>query len=468
MTTQPNPSQDPNFVEDPTKIYDVFGNVVGNKPPANRYGTGNEVEDYYTGQDTTPYTPTEETDVFEQQRQLQQSNIDALNAIYNRQVQEAQQEGEQSLARGSAILSRQGLRGTGMGGAQQEGRRAETTAKVAGIDERRALAITQIMSKADDRASKLIEAEKTRALGAEEDYINYKQGIQTESRDDFKNLASTGNMDWSMLDEDDQEMWKQQTGYSDFQADYVFNTYKPEAEQIKYEYVWKGNNLVGMGLDPTTGQMVETQTYSAEEMGIPREVSAGFITDKQTGDVFWYDKDNPSAGLQLMGQISPEREAGTGLTAEMKNYSFYANQETSAGRTPKSFGEWSGKVDSSGNTTLFDSIMQSAIDGGANSSDAALVAVQYAENNGITINADERAGLVNRASGMTPIQQEEISEPTSPIDGSIERLKNAGMSNLQTRAQLARDGFSQEEINNSSVGSIISKTGSFFSGLFGD
>ncbi len=88
--------------------------------------------------------------------------------------------------------------------------------------------------------------------------------------------------------------------------------------------------------------------------------------------------------------------------------------------------------------------------------------------NGITINADERAGLVNRASGMTPIQQEEISEPTSPIDGSIERLKNAGMSNLQTRAQLARDGFSQEEINNSSVGSIISKTGSFFSGLFGD
>ncbi|MEA2067129.1 MAG: hypothetical protein U9O65_08580, partial [Thermotogota bacterium] len=53
--------------------------------------------------------------------------------------------------------------------------------------------------------------------------------------------------------------------------------------------------------------------------------------------------------------------------------------------------------------TLFDNIMQSAINEGASSSEAALAAAQYAENNGISLTKDERAGLVSRASSMTPI-----------------------------------------------------------------
>jgi len=213
--------------------------------------------------------------------------------------------------------------------------------------------------------------------------------------------------------------------------------------------------------------------YLAEEAEIDTQiVTAGgrqLLVNKQTGET-----------IRDLGAAYKDTGVDNDLTSEMKNYQFYYSQEVMEGRTPKSFGEWSGKFDDKGDTTLFDTIMQDAINNGASPSDAALAAAQYATNNGISLTKEERAALSDRANNMTP-----TTEPGKDIRvGTGEVLTFGEISPETEYITKSPDDIKREKAKQSAIdkgltsyldpitGKIVSTTGgtigSFFGDLFGE
>lgn len=114
-----------------------------------------------------------------------------------------------------------------------------------------------------------------------------------------------------------------------------------------------------------------------------------------------------------------------------------------------------------GGLTLFDDILQSAIDIGASPSGAAQAAVLFAEQQGISLTEKERATLINKAKEMKPTTKAEPTpEPTITPKQKQEQFKQAGKSVKET---VLNAPTKAGEWVDQQFGEIKS----FFGGLFG-
>jgi len=158
---------------------------------------------------------------------------------------------------------------------------------------------------------------------------------------------------------------------------------------------------------------------------------------------------------------------GVDLTTDQKNYQFYSSQEIAAGRTPKSFGEWSGIIPS-GDETYYDENLLIYISGGASASQAAqLVIADQGEN----LTEKEKATIFSRAQEIERNYQ--TMKPTEVTTPPAEAKKVILSEAEKTAYQ--RAGYTPSDISNIEAGhapgifgSIAGWTDSFVNRLFGE
>jgi hypothetical protein len=112
-------------------------------------------------------------------------------------------------------------------------------------------------------------------------------------------------------------------------------------------------------------------------------------------------------------------------------------------------------------SSLFDDVMQAAIDAGASPSLAALKAVEYAESKGIQLSKGERDNLVLRAKNLKPTV---VPVDTTPAPVPV-TAKGAGQA-INSAVKPLYEAFRPENLGQGAK-DVASGVGSFFSGLFG-
>jgi len=128
--------------------------------------------------------------------------------------------------------------------------------------------------------------------------------------------------------------------------------------------------------------------------------------------------------------------------------------------------------------TNFIDVMQTAINAGATPEQAAREAAAVSESTGVQVDQKTLNNWTEQAKKLKKTEVSETTQEKTPIEKDIETsLKSYGndmMGRDMTRDYLRKKGYTQEEINSSSVGSVIEnvgtkvkEVGSFFSNLFG-
>ena len=275
-------------------------------------------EEYYTGLDITAPTAKEEG-IREDVRSQMQTQIDALNAYYADLIASEETKGAETLKKGlgmrGAIVARSGLEGSPMGEAMmmetEKTLKGYTAEQVRLLGEEKQLKLSAILNKIDERATEEIRLEKQETAANVEKYFNYLRNVRSEARTDVANLAKTGTSLDVLKTQPYYTQLKKETGWGDFLFDTLYNYNLTEARKINYNYSWKGDNLVAIGLDPATGKL-KTETYSAKDLGIPVGTDFDIIINDITGKVYWWDKNQPDSGLKEMGNVGQRKEpAGT-------------------------------------------------------------------------------------------------------------------------------------------------------------
>ena len=284
-------------ITDPKDLGDT-----GDTPPVIRYGdTESEADKYFSSLDVTAPTEAEQTTIRSDIRARMQNQIDAITQSYSRLIERAEETGVEAEAKSRAISARAGLLGSPRGEAIKTGVKEVTKGQVEAYEGERNIKIQGVLSAIDTAAEERIEAETLRAEGNMEKYLLYQEKAQTDARTNMAGLAESGvtlsRLKLASREGEDagsvyQELLKD-TGWSDLQFDAMYNLAIPEEEQINYNYTWKGDNLVAIGLDPATGKLV-TETYTTETLGIPAGTDIDFIMNENTGEMFWYDKNDPT------------------------------------------------------------------------------------------------------------------------------------------------------------------------------
>ena len=274
----------------------------GDKPPVIRYDeTESETEKFFSGLDVTAPTVKEQETIRSDIRSRMQNQIDAIEQAYGRLIGRAEEAGTEAEARQRAISSRAGLLGSLRGEAQKEKVKEITKGQVEAYEDERTIKVNVVLGNIEQAAIDKIEAETAKAEGNMEKYLLYQEKAQTDARTNMAGLAESGiSLDRLKLaakeDGETGDFYAQlleDTGWSDLQFDAMYNLAMPEDEQIKYDYTWKGDNLIAIGIDPATGKLTK-QSYTAEELGIPSGTDIDFITNENTGEMFWYDKNDPT------------------------------------------------------------------------------------------------------------------------------------------------------------------------------
>ena len=293
-------------------------------------GGSTEARDYYEGTDKE-YTEADAQAERDAQRARMQNQIDTITNNYSDYVANIKQKGEEDATRTSLISGASGLLGSPRATTQIDRTKQLTQDQVDALNAQRDLKIQAVKDKGDAIAELKIEAERTKATGNTEAYLTYLDKVQTDSRANWAALAQAGV--YSIEDiklasteggqsGDYYKQMLEDTGWNELMLDSMFNASLPKAEQVDYNYTWKGNNLVvtSVGSDGT----LSVDTYTADDLGIPTGTNVKFITDVPSGEMFWYDEDNPldengnlkttklegiSAGVEETGD--PTTDAGT-------------------------------------------------------------------------------------------------------------------------------------------------------------
>ena len=292
------------------------------QPRAPRYQSdGSPLRDLAMSGDTE-VSQEREGDIRTSVRDRFQGAIDSIMASFSGQLAAEEQRGRERAGETRAASSYFGTAGAPTGAAEKERTGQYNKQQMADIESRRDLAIQNVFLQIEDRADKLIAAEKEEALGAKQTQIAYLADERDNARQNVKDLAAQGVSleDIEQRFPNDVQNILTQTGWSPFELTMAWEANKPKAEQIDWNYSWRGDTMVATGQDPKTGELV-TKTFTAEELGIPAEekpINPSFMTDDVSGQTYWWDKDNPQtdeAGNLVMkplgkfGESIAEQEA---------------------------------------------------------------------------------------------------------------------------------------------------------------
>jgi len=246
-------------------------------------------QDYLTAQGPTDTrTPEQIRGAYTQQYQ---SFIDSINLAYSQQISQAQQQGEQRLGITTGAAAAAGRVGSTSFGAQRAGVQAETRGVTQAIEAQRQAAVQNIFTRIDERVEAKLEQQKKSAITKAETRIKMLEAQVDETIDDIRGLAQQG-VSIEQLNPQDKQDIMDLLGKSEFELEMLWNEYSPQA--AKYEWGWRGDSMVGIKYDPVTNEIIDTKTYSAEEMGIPVEKKGAELNFKTiAGQTYWYDENDP-------------------------------------------------------------------------------------------------------------------------------------------------------------------------------
>lgn len=269
-------------------------NIDFNKPLEIRYPT-TQTDEYGNILKERSQKTVDPMAIQEEERNRIQAQIDALENYWSQTIlPELQTEATDRLGQSRGLQAAGGLlespRGVAMTRQTQNLNTRVQRAERAKIDQQ----IAGLYAKADERAIDRADKEATLLRQDQDAYYQYLKENQAQTRDDLVTLFSAG-ISPDELKAQDPERYKmllEQSGTDEFMADALYNINAPRQQQIDYQYAWKGNNLVAYGQDPTTGELI-SNTYSADDLGLPTGINLETYVDKATNMVYWYDKDNP-------------------------------------------------------------------------------------------------------------------------------------------------------------------------------
>ena len=261
------------------------------------------IEELKGGKRTT-LSAAEEKDIFARETTLQQARIDAINKFFDTEVAGIRERGEELQGSVRAINVRAGLPGSDFATASRIGLEEKTQAVVDAKNAERELRISGIFAMIDQNARQRVELENERARLNQAEYLDRLGEFETKGRSRFAELAALG-IDFDALDDDDREKLLQMTGYGEEEARFRFAKIRQEATKAKVERFTSGGNIVELEIDPLTDKIIGRKTYSAADLGLPVNRDLGFITNDLTGELFYYDKDNPEGGVTKFGEVGP-------------------------------------------------------------------------------------------------------------------------------------------------------------------
>lgn len=254
-----------------TKATDSNGtNVVVGNPDLNpqfNYGGTNAAtpaalspldqatKDYYEGLTRT----TDPEAIRERVRKQMQGTLDATNSLYDelRKTQVNENTGQYNRVRGININS--GLGGSDFGAANTNNAEEKGNAALALIDKQRATALSVVLGNIDSRSEAAVKDEVDTAKKNSVDYINYLKGNQDKAQADIKAIAASG-VALEQLPKDKQDALIKQSGLDKFTFEQVYNNARTAATKIDYTYKTMGNQVIGYGKDPITGQIKTIET----------------------------------------------------------------------------------------------------------------------------------------------------------------------------------------------------------------
>lgn len=211
--------------------------------------------------------PPNPDDIREQVRKSLQAQVDATDKYYNDLVAREQQAGDVRSARVRGVNVRAGLIGSDFASANAENQAQANRGAVAAIENERAMKVSAIFDKIDERAQKQIETETALAKANAEQRVALLSQLRTEAKNDVQNIAKGGFSLDRFRESPAYSQLLEETGLSNFELDALYNANLPKkaAKDINYQKI--GNNKIAafwVGDDGT----IQKQEYDFE---IPAE-----------------------------------------------------------------------------------------------------------------------------------------------------------------------------------------------------
>ena len=174
-------------------------------------------------------------------------------------------EAEQRTGQTRAVGARSGLLGSTFGQAQAQETEAFSAQQRGRFEEQVNAQIQAVVTKAEDRASKEIEAQRVLQSQDYDRYIVERGRLQTEARNDLMLLGSQGGT-LDNLDPSSKDLLLQQSDMSEFAANAVMLGNNPQAN-AKYQVM--GDKIVGYYFDPASGEIktIESEAIDGLDPG---------------------------------------------------------------------------------------------------------------------------------------------------------------------------------------------------------
>lgn len=193
--------------------------------------------------DRTAPTPLEETGIREQETERVQSRIDVINEIFQGLISREEVAGKGRLGEARAISARAGVLGGEFGAQRKRGEEEFTKEQIESIRLQQSARINEVLSKAEDRASKKIEAERDLALKNREAFIEFQKDKISEAREDLKTIAKSG-LSLADLSDEEYKTLLEDTEMTPFMFDAVYNANLPANQKQEYSYINVGGGKI--------------------------------------------------------------------------------------------------------------------------------------------------------------------------------------------------------------------------------
>ena len=263
----------------------------------NRTDQEKTLQEQLNAENQASQTPVNEDEIRQKTTSQFQSEIDALNNIYNEQVKRANVAGLGRLGESGAIQARGGLLGSDFGSSQTQNVTNANEQVVGAIDAERNAAISNVQSKIRDSvAQQLSEKKLAKQQGAEallEYYRNERANKEAKAKEYISSLI----------------------------------TNKTPLDQSTADLISK-----------SFGVPIETVFANYKKVAADTEASALEASRAGQFNLNEGEKRYDATGELIAGSDKPIKpETQTGIVGE---YEYYKKQEETAGRTPKSFSEY--------------------------------------------------------------------------------------------------------------------------------
>lgn len=334
---------------------------------------------------------------------IYQQEIDSINNLYNQLVSQENVAGRDRLGQTRAIGSAVGIGDSPRGMAQLDKTEKANAKVVEGIRQEQNVLVSQVLTKARERADDKIKTETELARTNAKDYLTYLKTQQDDARTDALSLAKA-NVPLSQLSDEDYKTMLENTGYDPLLFESLYNSNMPKNKAVSYDYKQFGDMVVRVGDDGTFKEIGNYPELADKQID---QLSDGTLVvfDPNTGNYVSYDKFKEPPEVQ--------GSAGSGY--------FYVDYDANGKPTMK----W----------------LTRGTDGDGSGSDKI---IDYVE-------------AIDKINSMKTITDEEAKTPMS-IEGMTKSAKESAIKNIKAQAADDLKSGDYDKVVKISVGNDLDRT----------